>query len=323
MRIINEEVLSKHITMSQVIDSMEQAFLVQQAGLFDQPDRIQLPHGDNVFLLMPCFGQEAFATKLVTVYPGNAKYQKPATMASLVLNDVKTGEPLALINGTYLTAIRTGALGGLSCKYLAAEKAAAVGVVGAGMQGLYQVLAAAAVRPITDVWVYDAYRPTLESYAHRLQAKRPDLRVHLARDGEEAAAQGEIIVACSTSREPVFPDRAELFQGKHIVAVGSYQPHTRELPRAAVEHADGVWLDAMFAAEESGDIAIPLAQGWLPKDQVKPFCQLVAAGEAAAAPWRQRQTLFKTVGIGLWDLIAAQHIYAQAQAEGLGLEIEL
>ena len=190
MRIINEEIISQ-IPIEKVIDSMEQAFLVQHRGAFDQPDRIQLPHGDDVFLRMPCCTQQSLSTKLVTVYPHNAQCGKPATMACLVLNDMRTGEAKALLNGTYLTGVRTGALGGLSCKYLAADTASSVGVVGAGMQGMFQVLAASAVRPIRDVWVYDSFPATLESYADRLHAKRPDLNVHLAASGEEAAAHGD------------------------------------------------------------------------------------------------------------------------------------
>ncbi len=322
MRIINEEIISQ-IPIEDIINSMEQAFMVQHQGAFDQPDRIQLPHGDDVFLLMPCFAGDYFSTKLVTVYPHNAQFGKPATMACLVLNDMRTGEAKALLNGTYLTGVRTGALGGLSSKYLAAENAASVGVVGAGMQGLFQVLAAAAVRPIRDVWIYDAFPATLESYAGRLHAKRPDLNVHAAASGEEAAAHGDIVITCSTTREPVFPDDPALFAGKHIVAIGSYQPHTRELPRSAVERAEGVWLDTMFAAEESGDLAIPLSEGWLKPDKLQPFCDVVAAGAAAAAPWRTKQTLFKSVGIGLFDLVAAQMIYELAESRDLGLSVDL
>ena len=272
---------------------------------------------------MPCFTGKAFSTKLVTVYPHNARYGKPATMACLVLNDMQTGEAKALLNGTYLTGVRTGALGGLSCKYLAKSDAASIGVVGAGMQGMFQVLAASAVRPIRDVWVYDAFPATLNSYADRLHAKRPDLNVHPVSSGAEAAARGDIVITCSTTKDPVFPDDPALFADKHIVAIGSYQPHTRELPRPATENAAGIWLDTMFAAEESGDLAIPLAEGWLKRDRLQPFCDLVAQGTAAAEPWRSRQTLFKSVGIGLFDLVAAEMIYDLAEKEGLGLEVDL
>lgn len=322
MRIINEEIISR-IPVEKIIDSMEHAFQVQHQGAFDQPDRIQLPHGDDVFLLMPCFARESFATKLVTVYPRNPQQGKPATMACVVLNDMQTGEVKALLNGTYLTGVRTGCLGGLSSKYLAAEDASSVGVVGAGMQGLFQVLAAAAVRPIRDVWIYDAFPATLASYADRLHAKRPDLTVHTCASGAEAAAHGDIVITCSTTRDPVFPDDPSLFAGKHIVAIGSYQPHTRELSRAATEQAEGIWLDTMFAAEESGDLAIPLAEGWLKKEKLQPFCDIVAGGLEAAAPWRSRQTLFKSVGIGLFDLIAAEMIYDLAEQQDLGLKIDL
>ena len=137
----------------------------------------------------------------------------------------------------------------------------------------------------------------------------------------------EIIVTVTViavgAGEGAFPDDPALFAGKHIVAIGSYQPHTRELPRSAVERAEGVWLDTMFAAEESGDLAIPLSEGWLKRERLQPFCDVVAAGLDAAEPWRTQQTLFKSVGIGLFDLVAAEMIYDLAEQEGLGLEIDL
>ena len=322
MRIISEEIISQ-IPITDVIDSMEQAFLVQNRKAYDQPDRIQMAHGDDVFLLMPCFTDAAFSTKLVTVYPHNSQYNKPATMACLVLNDMRIGEAKALLNGTYLTGVRTGALGGLSCKYLAAEDAESIGVVGAGMQGMFQVLAAAAVRPVKDVWVYDAYQPTLDTYADRIHAKRPDLNVHPVSSGAEAAAHGDIVITCSTTKEPVFPEEPALFAGKHIVAIGSYQPHTRELSKPALANAAGIWLDDSFAADESGDLVIPISQGWLKRSDLHLFNELVAAGVDAAAPWRSKQTVFKSVGIGLFDLIAAEMIYNKAEEQDLGIKIDL
>lgn len=322
MLILNGEILDRYVSMPEVIEAMEQAFLVQAENRFTQPDRLQYPNEHGVFLLMPCFMDDAFSTKLVTVYPHNQQHGLPATMAAVLLNDTLTGQPLAMLNGTYLTGIRTGAVGGVSVKYLARPDAARVGVVGAGTQGMFQVLAAAAVRPITDVYVYDRFPAALESYAARLHAKRPDLKVHTAESAEDAAAQADVIIVCSTATEPVFPDDPALFAGKHIVAIGSYQPHTRELPRAALANAAGVWLDTMYAAEESGDLAIPLTEGWLQRQRLQPFCDIVSAG-AAPQGMESAQTVFKSVGIGLFDLMAAKKIYEKALRENFGQNINL
>ncbi|MDO4581442.1 MAG: ornithine cyclodeaminase family protein [Bacillota bacterium] len=321
MYIIDEKTMDANISIEEVIDAMEQAFLIQYAGDFEQPDRLQYPHGDDVFLLMPCFSAAAFSTKLVSVYPHNRQYGLPATMATLLLNDMKSGEPLALFNGTYVTAIRTGALGGLSAKLLARDDAHSLAVVGAGTQGLFQALAVCAVRPISDIYVYDAAEAALAAYAARLNAKRPDIRVHIAGGPDQAAAAADVIVACSTAKEPLFGDDAALFAGKHIIAVGSYQPHTRELPKTALANAEGIWLDTTYAAAESGDLAIPLAEGWMKAERYQPFCNIVKQG--VAAEFRQRQTVFKTVGIGLFDLIAADRIYAKVKERGLGLNIDI
>ncbi len=114
MLIINEKYMEQNITIEDVLSSIEKALLIQESGKFSQPDRIHLGKDENPFLLMPCFKEDYFSTKLITVYPKNSEIGEAVTQGVTLLNDIKTGKPLALLNGTYLTALRTGCVGGVS-----------------------------------------------------------------------------------------------------------------------------------------------------------------------------------------------------------------
>ena len=190
-------------------------------------------------------------------------------------------------------------------------------MIGVGVQGLYQTLSAAAVRPIREVYAYARSRERGRAFAARLGALAPHLRVHLCASAEEAARQGEILITATTAAAPVLEDDPELFRGRHIVAVGTFEPAKRELPPAAVAAADELWTDTLFSCRESGDLAIPLARGEIAESQVRELAQRVRQG--LPQPFRRRETtLFKSVGLGLFDLVAAGTLYEKAVAQGIG-----
>ena len=141
MLIINEKYMAQNITIEDVLSYIEKALLIQESGKFSQPDHIHLGEDENPFLLMPCFKEDYFSTKLITVYPKNSEIGEAVTQGVTLLNDIKTGKPLALLNGTYLTALRTGCVGGVSSKYLAKKDASSIAIIGAGVQSVFQVLA--------------------------------------------------------------------------------------------------------------------------------------------------------------------------------------
>lgn len=324
MRIITETVLDQCVSLTDVIAAVEQAFSMQDGGGYLMPERLHFGKED-VFLLMPCFKQDMFSTKLITIYPKNREHGKPVTMANVLLNDAVTGEALALINGTYLTAMRTGAVGAVSAKYLSPADASCCGVIGAGIQGLFQALAICAVRPITDVYFYDAVPVSCEGFARRFAAKRPDVRCHVLLSSREVVEKAQIVACATTSVTPVLPEDEALFAGKHIIGIGSYQPHTAEFSAAvlaaALKSSGCVFADTLYAMEESGDLAIPLAQGRLAEHQVQPLNKLV--GQELNQKLAHSATLFKSVGIALFDLLAAQAAYRQAELQGQGIVVTM
>lgn len=322
MRIITEAVLDQCVSLTDIIAAVEKAFCMQEQGGYLMPERLHYGT-DDVFLLMPCFKPDMFSTKLITIYPKNRGQGRPVTMANVLLNDARTGEALALINGTYLTAMRTGAVGAVSAKYLSPANASSCGVIGAGIQGLFQALAISAVRPITDIYLYDPFLASCEAFTSRLVAKRPDLRCHTLPSSRDVVEKAQIIACATTSVSPVLPDEEALYRGKHVVGIGSYQPHTAEFSAAAlaaaVQDSGYVFVDTLYAMEESGDLAIPLAQGRLQKHQVQPLNKLV--GRAVDQRLAEGATLFKSVGIALFDLLAAEAAYRQAESQDAGLTV--
>ena len=308
MLIINEKYMEQNITIEDVLSSIEKALLIQESGKFSQPDRIHLGEDENPFLLMPCFKEDYFSTKLITVYPKNSEIGEAVTQGVTLLNDIKTGKPLALLNGTYLTALRTGCVGGVSSKYLAKKDASSIAIIGAGVQSVFQVLATCAVRPIKDVYVYSRTESKVNSFIEKLQLLLPNVKFHRSNSSKDAIEKSDIIICATTSANPVIPDDADLYKGKHIIGIGSYQPHTREFSNAAIKSADHIYTDTLFAIEESGDLGIPVKENLIKKEDIQTLGKVIQLNELDD-DLLNSTTVFKSVGIGLFDLCAAEAIY--------------
>lgn len=322
MLIINEKYMEQNITIEDVLSSIEKALLIQESGNFSQPDRIHLGEDENPFLLMPCFKEGYFSTKLITVYPKNSEISEAVTQGVTLLNDINTGKPLALLNGTYLTALRTGCVGGVSSKYLAKKDASSIAIIGAGVQSVFQVLATCAVRPIKDVYVYSRTESKVNSFIGKLQLLLPNINFHRSNSSKNAIEKSDIIICATTSANPVIPDDADLYKGKHIIGIGSYQPHTRELSNAAIKSADHIYTDTLFAIEESGDLGIPVKENLIKKEDIQTLGKVIQLNELND-DLLNSTTVFKSVGIGLFDLCAAEAIYKYALENGGSIDIDL
>lgn len=322
MLIINKKYMEENISVEDILESIEQALLIQEKGSFNQPNRIHLGSDKNPFLLMPCFKENYFSTKLITVYPKNSEIGEPVTQGVTLLNDINTGKPLALLNGTYLTALRTGCVGGVSAKYLAKKDASSLAIIGTGVQSLFQVLATCSVRPIKDVYIYNRTESKVNSFVEKLQSMISDVNFHKCKSSKEAVENSEIIICATTSSEPVIPDDSSLYKGKHIIAIGSYQPHTRELSNGAIESADHIYVDTLFAIEESGDLGIPIKEGLVKEEDIQTLGKVINLGNLDE-DLLEATTIFKSVGIGLFDLCAAESIYKSALKKDGSLDIEL
>ena len=157
MLFLSEQEMWQSVTLEDIMDAIEDAYAIHKSGNYKMPDRFIAQRDKNMLLYMPCFLDSVIGTKMLSEFPDNPSLGIPYLNGLMILNDAKTGLPKAIMNGSALTAMRTGAVGGVALRYLAPEDAASVGLVGCGIQGLHQLLYACEVRPITNIYLYDAY----------------------------------------------------------------------------------------------------------------------------------------------------------------------
>jgi len=317
--------ISQAVTEAELVDCMERAMVTYAHGEFLMPLRTQVDYGHNTLLLMPCFTGEAFGTKLVTVFPDAVQHDAPVINGVMVLNDILTGRPLAVLNGQVLTGMRTGAVGSVSLRYLAPVGTRHLGIIGAGVQGYYQALFATTVLDIAEIYVFDIFPEKMDSWIARLRAQRPEVQIHRAASPAEVVAASEVIITATTSRTPVLPNDRQLLAGKHFVGIGSFKPDMREFPEELFHLLETVYVDTEDALEETGDLITPLNEGWIRREQVRPLGELIQQRRSATDQPGERPytTLFKSVGMALFDLYAARLIYEEALRKGLGQEVAL
>lgn len=298
-----EEVIENSTFIGELINELDHFYRNETPVLV--PERIHLDDGDNTVLIMPSFDPDYYAIKLVGVAPQNKHLNKPAIHGTVILHSRKTLEPLAFFDGKAVTQIRTGAIGGLSMKYLAKPSASTIGIIGTGVQGWSHLQAAMAVRDIKKVCLYNRSLGKLDIFKEKVQNTYPHLEV-VACSVDNLIEASDIIVTTTTSATPVLPDLTiEQWEGKHIVAVGSFKPTMQELPNNLLKNTKPIYVDTPTALTESGDmIQLQKLQG--EEIQIKTFEDLIHR-EQPSLPF----TVFKSVGMALFDLITAKYIYEQ------------
>jgi ornithine cyclodeaminase len=244
--------------------------------------------------------------KIVSVFPGNAARGKPSVIGTYLLLDGDSGEPLAALDGQALTAWRTAAASALAASYLAAPEARRMAMIGAGALAPRLIAAHAAVRPITEVTIWNRGPGRAASLAADLD--RPGLRVTAAKDLDAAIAGADIVSAATMSHEPLVRG-ARLKPGAHIDLVGAYNPTMREAVDAAMARAR-VYVDTRAGAlAEAGDIVEAIASGALDEGRIAGDLFDLCRGTAPGRQSAEEITLFKSVGTAIEDLAAATLVY--------------
>jgi ornithine cyclodeaminase len=314
--------------MADAITAVRQAFVELSAGRSVVPLRGHVPVAAQgaALLAMPGYlpAVGGLGAKLVTVFPENPSRGLPTIFATMLLLDPETGEPAALLEGAYLTALRTGAAGGVAAELLARPDAGVVALFGAGAQGRTQLEAACAVRPVTQVRVVDRQAGLADAFAQwaRPQAWLRGATVVAVTEPAEAVRGADIVITATTSPTPVFPDAA-VGEGTHITAVGAYTPTTREIPGAVLARAS-VYVDSREAAlAEAGDLVLAVREGLLSPDGVRGEIGEVADGRAPGRRSAAEITCFKSVGHAVQDLAVARLAVQRAEMMGRGVRVEL
>ncbi len=274
---------------------------------------------EATLLLMPAWEAEAsgspfagrhLGVKTVTVFPDNAARAKPAVFGTYLLLSAETGETLAVIDATRLTAWRTGAASALASRYLSRTDAARLLMVGAGALAPHLVAAHASVRPIREVALWNRSPERARVLADTLAARGLD--VSIAGDLEAAVRRADIVSAATISAEPLI--RGDwLAPGTHVDCVGAYKPSMRETDDAVVRRAR-IFVDTRPGAfAEAGDIVQPLAAGVIGKDAVLGDLFDLTRGTVAGRQTSEEITFFKSVGAAIEDLAAAIAVYGKSE----------
>jgi thiomorpholine-carboxylate dehydrogenase len=292
---LDEQQVRKHLRMAELIPAMEKALIDFSAGKVTQPVRLVItvdPPG-GFFGMMPALTPEGLGIKIVTFYATNAKLRIPTHMATIFLVDPKTGTPLAVMDGTLITEMRTAAVSAAATKLLASPDAKVLTILGSGVQARSHVETLRRVRKFDEIRVWSHTAEHAERFAKEIGAK--------AMPAEDAVRGADVIVTATNSKTPVL-NGAWLKPGCHVNAVGACRPDWRELDDETM--ANVVFVDSREAAmKESGDIILSGAEIY------------AELGKALAAkiPSRANETtVFKSLGMAVEDIAAALLVYRSA-----------
>ncbi len=327
MIILNGPAVRRALPMDQSVEAMKSAYAALSDERAEVPLRARLPVAPHeaVSLFMPAFVQvpqgEALAVKVVSLYPKNLERGLPLIHAAVLVLEADTGRPLALLEGSTLTAIRTGAASGAATDLLAPEKCRVAAIFGAGVQGHTQLKAVCTVRRIQSVWVYDKDTSKAEALVAEMAGREPipnDLRV--ASSPQQAVTDADVICTATTSQSPVF-NHSDLKPGVHINGVGAYTPDMQEIPSKTVAAARVVVDSRSAALEEAGDLIIPIQEGLINENHIHAELGEIILGVKAGREHPGQLTFFKSVGIAVQDAMAAQLALQNAARLGLGQSV--
>ncbi len=322
MLVLNGKDVIKVLKIRETMKALEEAFREYCKGLVRNPNRTVIEVNENDYMLyMPSYVEKrkALAIKIVSAYTSNTKRNLPTVMAAVVLNDPDTGEPLALIEGSSLTAIRTGAVGGIAAKYLSRNDSRVVAIIGAGRQARTQLMAITEVRKLERVVVFDPNPDRVRTYLRYVEDMGIDGEA--ARSAEEAVRDADIVILATTSKEPVIRGKW-IRKGTHVTSIGWVGKDSREIDSETVRIAKVV-VESQRVLEESGDIRIPIEKGVIDKDHVHGELCEVVTGKKPGREKHNEITLFKSVGLAMEDAVVARLAYERAVEMGLGINVEL
>ena len=245
MIFLGKEEVEKLVDPNEIMDQIEEAYRIFGADAYYMPPRPVIEHENKTLIYMPCFTEDIIGTKMLTIFPENAKLGLPSLDGLVILNDRTTGAPLAIMDGQAVTAWRTGAVGGVGIRHLSRKDARTVGIVGAGARAFHQAVYACAARNIETVYIWNHSDRDLTDFMARLKKTIADPAVEVVqcKTVEELVKASDIICTATPSEEPVLPNDRELLEGKCIIAIGSYTPQMREIPDVIWDLVDNVYIE--------------------------------------------------------------------------------
>ncbi|MEY2555913.1 MAG: hypothetical protein QOF93_1057 [Verrucomicrobiota bacterium] len=295
MLFLDEEQVRAHLRMEELIPAMEKALINFSAGKVTQPVRqvIAVDPPGGFYGMMPALTPEGLGQKIVTFYPPNADKGIATHMATILLNDPKTGAPLAVLDGRLITEMRTAAVSAAATKLLAPKDAKVLAILGSGVQARSHVEALQLVRPFEEICVWSPNKSHAEQFAKEISGK--------VMSAEDAVRGADVVVTATSSKMSILQGKW-LKPGCHVNAVGACRPDWRELDDDVMRNV--VFVDSREAAmKESGDVILSGA---------KIYAELGEAFAGKVPPRANEITIFKSLGMAVEDIAAALLVYRSA-----------
>ncbi|MBK9239451.1 MAG: ornithine cyclodeaminase family protein [Acidobacteria bacterium] len=323
--LLSEHDVRRVLPMPDLIQAMGSALAEYSANRVSQPVRTVIEVGPEraYFGIMPAVidAPAAMGAKLVTVYAGNHARGLTSHLATIILLDPATGALVALLDGRYITEARTAAVSAVSVDRLARAGATRLAIIGSGVQARSHLDAIRHVRALTDVRVWSPNASHCAAFAQSASADT-GLTVRAAASARTAVRDADIVVLVTASPVPVITDE-DIAPGTHICAIGACRPTQREMPTALVARSR-LFVDSHAAAlVEAGDIVLPIKEGAFTADHIVGELGSLVLGRCAGRQSDAEVTLFKSLGMAVEDLVAAQLVAERATAAGLGTEFSL
>ena len=318
IRILSASDVRAALPMPKAIDAMRHAYSQLSAGTAIAPPRQHISTDNGVTLIMPAYLPERseFGIKVVSVYDDNPNLGLPRITATVLVLDPATGTLKAFIDGGSLTAIRTGAGGGVAADLLARKDAKTVGLFGAGVQARAQLQAVMAVRNIASVNLISRTQTSAQQLAAEISDSTDAPEVNLVSTPQQAVENADIVICATTSATPLF-DGNVLQPGTHITAVGTFVPEKREVDTTTIRRAHRIVVDSREAClEEAGDLIIPNAE-------IDAEIGEIVNGDKPGRQSNDEITFFKSVGVAVQDAVAGTAVLAAAEAKALGSLVEM
>ena len=326
MLLLNRAEIRSVYSMRDAIEGDREAFRLLAEGKCEVPLRTQIssPSVGGTFLFMPSFSEElgGAGLKIVNIFPKNAEKGLTTCPASVLLMDADTGVITAMMDGTTVTQMRTGAASGLAFTLFGRKDAKIGALIGTGAQAECQLEAMLTARKLDEVRIFSRSADKRDAFVAKMSKELASYGARLisAESADAAVTDADLIIAVTPSTVPTF-DAARVKKGATISGVGSYQHHMQELDPAIFSRCSKIYFDSRSAVlSESGDITKPLADGTLREEQFTGDIGDVILGKVPARENDDEIIVFKTVGVGVQDLVAAKHIVACAKARGVGTE---
>jgi ornithine cyclodeaminase len=323
--VLNSTEIRELLPMRDCIAVMAEALAALARGEVYQPLRmiVRPPGASGLLGLMPVYRsgeRAALGLKAICVFPDNPKRGKDAHQGSVMLFSSETGELQALMNASAITAIRTAAVSGVATRLLAREDADELAIIGAGVQARSHIEAMACVRAIKRARIASRRFEQARQCAQEMQTSYA-FPVEAVESVEEAVSGADLIVTATSAREPVLR-REWIAAGAHINAVGTYSADARELDSATVLSASLFVDQRESTLSEAGDYLIPAREGVIGPAHIRAEIGEVLAGTKRGRTSTDEITLFKSLGLAIEDLAAAEYAYRRALEEAAGTWVE-